>query len=76
MNEAGEVIPKEGGARSVISWGVNVERRYNPYYNLRGSVVLHAPEDVAVRISVVFDDEEAAVEFQAMVLAMMPEVRR
>jgi hypothetical protein len=57
---------KENGARNVLAYDVHIDRRY------------HVPEYYrtthTVEISVEFSDDEAATEFENMVLDLLPEM--
>ena len=72
-----EVEEKPGGARNVVSWGLNVMRSFHPVYVLTGNRIGYdSPDPVTVHISVTFEDNESAIEFEEKVRAMLPEVKR
>lgn len=75
----GNLDEKPGGARNVVRWDVCVERDYRPVYlltNQRAGYMQDEARSVVVQISVEFDDDASAVEFEAAVRAMLPEVPR
>ena len=80
MAHAAEMVEKPGGARNVVEWDVHITRQYHPWHTLDGKRFGYgcAGEDLRpfVSIGVTFDDDESAVEFEAKVRAMLPEIRR
>jgi hypothetical protein len=75
MTEIQQATEKPGGARNVIQWEVHIIRDYHPVYLVTGKRMGYASADrPTVNISVAFDDDASAVEFEAKVRAMMPEV--
>jgi hypothetical protein len=70
-----KVIEKPGGARNVVGWDVRAQRRYHPVYLLTGDRCGYDnPDNTTVHISVEFDDDASATEFEAKVREMLPEV--
>jgi hypothetical protein len=70
-----KAVEKPGGARNVIKWDVRITRDYHPVYLLTGKRYGYLDaERPVVSITVEFDDDTSAVEFEAKVRALLPEV--
>jgi hypothetical protein len=75
MAQITQLIEKPGGARNVVKWDLHIQRDFHPLYLLTGKRegYLDAERPV-VSINVEFDDDASALEFEAKVRAMLPEV--
>jgi hypothetical protein len=59
----------------LVKWNVNIIREWNPYYFLGGGRVYGDPiPPVDVSISVTFDDNDAALAFEARVREILEEM--
>jgi hypothetical protein len=71
----GKLIEKPDGARNVVAWDVHASRAYHPVYTLGGDRFAYdSPSGTTVEITVQFDDDASATEFEHRVRAMLPEV--
>lgn len=70
------LVERPDGAKDVVSWELHTERDYHPVYALdrKRQGYINA-DDVRVHICVSFDNDDSAVEFEARVRAMLPEVK-
>ena len=71
-----KLIEKPDGARDVHAWDVRLERNYRPLWFSRQELAGHDPERVRLVISVEFDTNSGALDFERKVLDMMPEVEQ
>lgn len=65
---------KRWETRGVVSWDIRLERTFHPFYALGAGYQMDdgiPPCDV--KISVTFDDNAKALEFQSKVLKLMEE---
>jgi hypothetical protein len=67
------VVSVSASERHVVSWNVQVERNYRPAYFLGGGRYDQAPANTTVQISVEFDHDGKAVDFEAAVRKMLEE---
>lgn len=71
-----QVAENPEGARSVSKYDVRIQQAYRPLWALGSKEPVFFDADCCARLSIEIDffDPEAASEFQARILAMMPKV--
>jgi hypothetical protein len=71
-----QVLEKPAGARKVSKYEARIERTYYPIWTTRLGDPVFFDADTCARLHIVVDfyDDDAATEFQAKIIAMMPGV--